>query len=256
MTQGGGVAKTDLSAAVVIIGNEILSAKVRDENGPFLLERLRELGVEARRLLTVSDEIDEIVWAINSLRGTVDWIITTGGVGPTHDDVTVAGIARALGRKVTRSPELVKLVERHYGVGVEAAAFRLADIPEGAELLYQPGIWVPALVVYTGAESIVLLPGVPQLCRMQFEAIVPSLVSRPFTLRSVYVSAGEPAIAAALDEIAEQHPAVALGSYPRFDREADHKVKLTLESRDAAAVAKALGDLLERLPAGCVLRQE
>ena len=250
------MAKTDLSAAVVIIGNEILSAKVRDENGPFLLERLRELGVEARRLLTVSDEIDEIVWAINSVRGTVDWIITTGGVGPTHDDVTVAGIARALGRRVTRSPELVKLVEGHYGVGVEAAAFRLADVPEGAELVFQPGIWIPAVVVHTGGEQIALLPGVPQLCRMQFEAIVPSLVSRPFTLRSVYVSAGEPAIAAALDEIAEQHPAVALGSYPRFDREADHKVKLTLESRDAAAVAKALGDLLERLPPGCVLRQE
>jgi molybdenum cofactor synthesis domain-containing protein len=248
MTKGGG----DLAAAVVIIGNEILSAKVRDENGPFLLERLRELGVESRRLLTVSDEIDEIVWAIGSLRGSVDWIITTGGVGPTHDDVTVAGVARALGRRVTRSPELVKLVERHYGAGVEAAAFRLADIPEGAELIYQPGIWIPAVVV----DRIVLLPGVPQLCRMQFEAIVPSLVSRPFTLRAVYVSAGEPAIAAALDQVAEEHPAVALGSYPRFDREADHKVKLTLESRDAAAVARALEELLARLPPGCVLRQE
>jgi molybdopterin-biosynthesis enzyme MoeA-like protein len=146
----------------------------------------------------------------------------------------------------------VKLVERHYGAGVEAAAFRLADIPEGAELVYQPGIWIPAVVV----DRIVLLPGVPQLCRMQFEAIVPSLVSRPFTLRAVYVSAGEPAIAAALDQVAEEHPAVALGSYPRFDREADHKVKLTLESRDAAAVARALEELLARLPPGCVLRQE
>ncbi len=243
---------SDLSAAVIIIGNEILSAKVQDENGPFLLERLRGLGVETRRLLTIGDGIDEIVWALASLRGSVDWIITTGGVGPTHDDVTVAGVARALGRRVVRSSELVKLVEGHYGAGVEAAAFRLADVPEGAELVFQPGIWIPALVV----EQIVLLPGVPQLCRIQFEAIVPRLEGRPFTLRAVYVSAGEPAIAAALDQVAEEHPAVALGSYPRFDREADHKVKLTLESRDAAAVAKALGDLLAKLPAGCVLRQE
>jgi molybdenum cofactor synthesis domain-containing protein len=247
---------SDLSAAVVIIGNEILSAKVQDENGPFLLERLRGLGVGTRRLLTVGDEIDEIVWALASLRGSVDWIITTGGVGPTHDDVTVAGVARALGRKVVRSPELVKLVEGHYGAGVEAAAFRLADVPEGAELVFQPGIWIPALVVASGDQQIVLLPGVPQLCRIQFEAIVPRLEGRPFTLRAVYVSAGEPAIAAALDQVAEEHPAVALGSYPRFDREADHKVKLTLESRDAAAVAKALGDLLQKLPPGCVLRQE
>ncbi len=120
---------SDLSAALVIVGNEILSAKVRDENGPFLVARLRELGVEVRRLLVVADEIDEIVWAITSLRGQVDWILTTGGVGPTHDDVTVAGVARALGRRVVRNPELTKLVERHYGASVEAAAFRLADVP-------------------------------------------------------------------------------------------------------------------------------
>ncbi|HUB08787.1 MAG TPA: molybdopterin-binding protein [Myxococcales bacterium] len=240
------------SAAVVIVGNEILSAKVRDENGPFLLSRLRELGVDARRLLVVADEIDEIVWAIASLRREVDWILTTGGVGPTHDDVTVAGVARALGRPVVRHPDLVALVERHYGAGVEAAAFRLADVPAGAELVYQPGIWIPALQV----ERIVLLPGVPQLCRIQFEAVAPRLTGNPFTLKAVYVSAGEPAIAAALDAVADGHPRVALGSYPRFDREADHKVKLTLESRDAAAVAKALEDLLARLPEGCVLRQE
>ena len=242
----------DLSAAVVIVGNEILSAKVRDENGPFLLSRLRELGVEARRLLVVADEIDEIVWAVASLRRQVDWILTTGGVGPTHDDVTVAGVARALGRRVVRHPELVALVERHYGAGVEPAAFRLADVPEGAELVYRPGLWIPALQV----ERIVLLPGVPALCRVQFESVAPRLGGRPFTLRAVYVSAGEPAIAAALDAVADGHPHVALGSYPRFDREADHKVKLTLESRDAAAVAKALDELLARLPEGCVLRQE
>ncbi len=242
----------DLSAGVVIIGNEILSAKVEDENGPCLLRRLRELGVETRRLLTVGDEIDEIVWAIGALRRSVDWIITTGGVGPTHDDVTVAAVAKALGRRVVRSDDLVRLVERHYGPGVEEAAYRLADVPEGAELVFQPGVWIPAVVV----ERIALLPGVPQLCRIQLEALTPRLHGRPFTLRAVYVSAGEPAIAAALDVVAEAHPAVALGSYPRFDREADHKVKLTLESRDGAAVAAALADLLARLPAGCVLRQE
>ncbi len=242
----------DLSAGLAIIGNEILSAKVVDENGPFLLGRLRALGVEVRRQLTVADEIDEIVWAIGSLRGSADWVLTTGGVGPTHDDVTIAGVARALGRKVVRSPELSGLVLSHFGPRVEEAAYRLADVPEGAELLFQPGIPFPVPLV----DRVALLPGVPQLCRLQFEALAPRLHGRPFTLRVVFVSAGEPAIAAALGAVAADHPAVAIGSYPRFDRGADHRVKLTLESRDGAAVTAALTDLLARLPPGCVLRQE
>ena len=248
------------SAAVVIVGNEVLSGKVRDENGPFLLERLRGAGVEARRLLTVADEIDEIVWALRSLRGEVDWILTTGGVGPTHDDVTVAGAAAALGRRVVRPEALAERVRRHVGAEVSEglgrsipeAALRLADVPEGAELLFQEGIWLPLIVV----ERIALFPGVPALCRLQFEALAPRLRGSPFTLRSVYVSSSEPEIAAALDAVADSHPSVALGSYPRFDSEADHRVKLTLESRDGTAVDRALRELLDRLPRGSVIRQE
>jgi molybdenum cofactor synthesis domain-containing protein len=252
------------SAAIVIIGNEILSAKVQDENGPFLLARLRALGIEVRRQLTVLDEIDEIVGALTSLRREVDWIMTTGGIGPTHDDVTVTAVARALGRRVVRSPELIALIDRHYPVGDGApreAAYRLANVPEGAELVYQPGVWIPAVVV----ERIALLPGVPELCRLQFEALPPRLHGAPFTLRAVFVSVGEPVLAFALDAVAEAHPDVALGSYPRFDFSGQgeaapeapaYKVKLTLESRDAPAVARALEDLLARLPEGFVLRQE
>lgn len=247
-----GLVPGDLRAAIMVVGNEILSAKVRDENGPFLLDRLHALGVEVPRLLVVADRPEEIAWGIESLRKNVDWVLTTGGVGPTHDDVTVAGVALALGRRVVRSPELVALVERHFGSNPEPAAYRLAEIPEGAELLRQPGAWIPLVV----ADRIALLPGVPELCRLQFGALAPRMRSRPFLLRQVFVSSEEPDIAGALQAVAMRHPGVDLGSYPRFDAGADHRVKLTLESRDAAAVARALEDLLAALPAGVIIRQE
>jgi molybdenum cofactor synthesis domain-containing protein len=246
------VSSGDLKAGILVVGNEILSAKVRDENGPFLLDRLHALGVEVPRLMVVADRPEEIAWGIESLRQNVDWILTTGGVGPTHDDVTVAGVARALGRRVVRSPELVALVEEHFGANPEPPTYRLAEVPEGAELIHQPGVWIPLVV----ADRIALLPGVPELCRLQFRALAPRLRSRPFLLRQVFVRLGEPAIAGALNAVAARHPAVDIGSYPRFDAVADHRVKLTLESRDAAAVGRALEDLLSSLPAGCVIRQE
>jgi len=245
-------ASGDLKAGVLVVGNEILSAKVRDENGPFLLDRLHALGVEVPRLLVVADRPDEIAWAIGSLRENVDWVLTSGGVGPTHDDVTVAGGAQSLGRQVVRSPELVALVEEHFGPNPEPAAYRLADVPEGAELILQPGVWIPLVV----ADRVALLPGVPELCRLQFPALAPRLRSRPFLLRQVFVRLGEPVIAGPLNAVAARHPTVDVGSYPRFDSAADYRVKLTLESRDAAAVGRALEDLLSSLPAGSVIRQE
>jgi molybdenum cofactor synthesis domain-containing protein len=250
--QEPGAALSDLKAGVLVVGNEILSAKVRDENGPFLLDQLHGLGVEVPRLLVVADRPEEIAWGIDALRGSVDWVLTSGGVGPTHDDVTVAGVAQALGRRIVRAPEIVALIEHHFGVAAEPAAYRLAEVPEGAELIWQPGVWIPLVV----ADRIALLPGVPELCRLQFGALVPRMRSRPFLLRQVFVSSGEASIAGALSAVASRHPAVDLGSYPRFDPQADHRVKLTIESRDASAVASALEDLLALLPRDCIVRQE
>jgi molybdenum cofactor synthesis domain-containing protein len=244
------VSSKDLSAGILVIGNEVLSAKVADENGPFLLGRLRSMGVEVPRVLVVGDTIDEIVWGVQTLRTRCDWVFTTGGVGPTHDDVTVAGVAAALGRRVVRASALEALVREYLGTEPPPAAFRMADVVEGSELVSSDASRLPALVV----DRIVLLPGVPALMRRQFEVVAPRLQSRPFLLRQVYLDASEPEIASALDRVALIHPRVAIGSYPTFERDADYRVKLTIEGRDSGAVEAAYQDVVDAMPKGSILR--
>ncbi len=242
------------TAVLVVVGSEVLSAKVRDENGPWAARRLRELGVLLLSIHTVLDRVDDIVEAVDRARRGADWVFTSGGVGPTHDDVTVSAVARALGRPVVRSAQLVdaiRALHRRHNEGAEppAAALRMADVPEGTRLLGDAEF--PTLI----AENVVMLPGVPQFFRLQFERIAPLLSAPPFRLASVFLGVGEGQIASVLDRIAREHPAVEIGSYPRFD-DADHRVKVTIEAKDAARVAAALAALLVALPEGAVLRTE
>jgi len=241
------------TASLVVVGSEVLSAKVPDENGPFLAKRLRELGVELRALVTVADRMDDIVEAVDRERRRVDWLFTSGGVGPTHDDVTVPAVARALGRPLVRLAALEEAIRaihrRHHGGEPTEAALRMAVVPEGTELTGDQGY--PTL----RCANVVLLPGVPRFFQYQFERFAPVLTGAPFRLACLYLSLPEDRIAPALDAVAHAHPAVEIGSYPRFD-DADHLVRLTVEARDLAAVQAALAALLAALPAGAVLRTE
>jgi molybdenum cofactor synthesis domain-containing protein len=241
------------TAILLVIGNEVLSAKVRDENGPYAARRLRELGVELLAIHTLQDRIEEIVDALDRARRRATWVFTSGGVGPTHDDVTVVAVARALGRPVVREPALAELIHgfhrRHHGHDAPDAALRMADVPEGTVLVGDVGY--PTIVI----ENVVLLPGVPEFFRYQLERFAPRLAGAPFRLANVYLSLGEEHIAPLLDRLAREHRGVEIGSYPRFD-EADHRVKVTVEGRDGAGVAAALAALLAALPPGVVIRTE
>jgi molybdenum cofactor synthesis domain-containing protein len=242
------------TAVLVVVGNEVLSAQVPDENGPWAARRLRELGVRLLAIHTVPDRIDDVVDAVDGARRVADWVFTSGGVGPTHDDVTVGAVARALGRPMVRSPELVRAIaalhrEHHAGAEPPEAALRMADVPEGTRLLGDARY--PTLV----AANVVMLPGVPPFFRLQFDRIAHLLEAPPFRLACVFVSADEGEIAPVLDRVAHAHPAVEIGSYPRFD-DADHRVKVTLEAKDRARVAAALAALLAELPASVVVRTE
>jgi molybdenum cofactor synthesis domain-containing protein len=242
------------SAALVVIGNEVLSAKVVDENGPFLARRLRDLGVRLTAIHTLPDDVPEIAATLQRLRPRCSWIFTTGGVGPTHDDVTLGAVAQALDRAVIRHARLealLRAMHRRYHAGQEISeeALRMADVPEGTRLEGDPDH--PTLVV----ENVVMLPGVPEFCRYQFERFAPSLAAPPFRLACLYLSVGEGPIAAVLDRVVREHPSVEIGSYPRFDG-ADHRVKLTVESKDASRVTAARDALLAALPAGSIVRVE
>ncbi len=241
------------TAALVVVGNEVLSAKVQDENGPWLARRLHDLGVLLVAIETVPDLIDDVVAAVDRARHRAEWVFTSGGVGPTHDDVTVGAVARALGLPVVRPPALVEVIRaqhrRHHGSEASESSLRMADVPEGTRLLGDPSY--PTLV----AENVVMLPGVPQFFRYQFDRIAHMLAASPFRLACVYLAVGEDGIATALDRIAHEHPSVEVGSYPRFDG-ADHRVKVTLEAKDGARVSEALAALLAALPEGAVVRTE
>src|SRR3990170_8611135 len=148
-------------AEIVIIGNEILSGKVADEHSAFLCRELRALGVDGRRVEIIPDEVDAIADAVRAAWERADLIVTTGGVGPTHDDVTIAGIARGLGRKVVRDPQLEAIIKKEYGPSVNEASLKLAEVPEGAELLMADGLHFPIVTI----ANIYIFPGIPRATR-------------------------------------------------------------------------------------------
>ena len=245
---------TGTSAAVVVVGSEVLSAKVEDQNGPWLARRLRKQGVELRALHVVPDRVDAVVEALLLERRRVDWVLTSGGVGPTHDDVTLGAVARALGLPLRRHAPMEALLRemhaRHNGgATLPDAALRMADLPEGTELLGDPEY--PTLVV----SRVVMLPGVPSFLRHQFDRVAHLLGGAPYHLASLYFSWGEDLLAVPLAGVAEAHPAVEIGSYPRFDR-ADHRVRVTVEGRDRQAVQAAARAVLDAVGSGPLVRAE
>lgn len=245
--------ETHGAVALVIVGNEILSAKTRDENTSFLTLELRQLGVPVRRVLVVADEIDEIAWAVNAARRVARWVFTTGGVGPTHDDVTVAGVAAALGRRVVRHPDLERRIRAYLEVKGSAdeidSALKMAEVPEGAELLAAHDRSFPVPVV----DGVYLFPGIPSVLKANWASIRERFRQQPYLLAEVFVTADEHRIAPALYRLQERYPELMLGSYPDLESR-EHRVKVTLESRDADYLGRALAALVADLPPHQVLR--
>ena len=233
----------DRTAAILVIGNEILTGKVEETNARWLSGQLFELGVRLRRIHVVPDEIDTIASTVNELRGQVDTLFTSGGVGPTHDDLTIAGIARALGREVVRVEPLAQLLRHYYGDRCNEDVLRMADAPAGYDLLACSDKHWPVLAV----ENIVILPGVPEIFRRKFESIRERFRSAPFCLQLVYFGVDEGLLAPHLNTLTARFPGVAVGSYPEFS-EPTYKVRVTLESKNADEVDAATAFLRALVP--------
>lgn len=226
------------TAGIVIIGDEILSGKFAEENAAFLIRAFADLGVALGRIAVIRDDIDDIADTVRAFAGGFDIVVTSGGVGPTHDDLTMAGIARAFGTRVVVHPQLEELLRGYWGADMPEANIRLAEVPEGAELAYGPGSAWP-VVHY---QNVYILPGVPKLFRKKFRDIQERFRCPPTRVARVYANADEGVLAPRIRATAEAFPEVKLGSYPRFDETA-FRVIVTLESKDAGRLARACAHL-------------
>jgi molybdenum cofactor synthesis domain-containing protein len=239
------------SAAILVIGNEVLSGKVADANSPYLCRELRTLGVDVERIVTIPDLIEVIGAEVRTLADAHDLVFTSGGVGPTHDDLTMEGVARAFGLPLERNESIVARIERAQGAALNESQLKMAMVPKDAMLIDAGDLWFPVVVV----QNVHIFPGIPELLRKKFEAIRERFRGVPFLLKRVFVKRRESDIAAALNELLVEFPELMLGSYPKVGEETFH-VLLTLESRDAGYLQRALDALLGRLPSGCVHRVE
>ena len=239
------------TAGIVIIGDEILSGKFVEENAAFLIGELRALGVELRRITVIPDDIDDIAATVTDASRRFDHVFTSGGVGPTHDDVTMAAIAKGFGTTVTRHPDLEAKVRGYWKDQLAGANLRLADVPAGAELVYGKDLIWP-VVAY---RNVYILPGVPTLFRRKFVDIRDRFRAEPVTAARLYIDIEEGELAPYLDAVVAAHPGVRIGSYPRFS-ERDFRVLVTLEAAARAEVTAAFEQLASSLGVRVVRREE
>ncbi|TNE92321.1 MAG: competence/damage-inducible protein A [Deltaproteobacteria bacterium] len=221
------------TAAVIIIGDEILTGKFADENGIFAIRRLRELGVDLERMVFIRDHVPTIAREVRECAAAYDWVFTSGGVGPTHDDMTLEAVAEGLGVGLEERPELVALLDR-FGIERTEAAMRMTRVPVGTELVGDRPDELPVLV----AGNVVVLPGIPRLFHTKFEHLAPRLSGLTMATARLYTDEHETDIAERLSAVDAAFADVRIGSYPRFG-EGAHRVMVTLESRDVDALRTA-----------------
>ena len=239
------------TSGIVIIGNEILSGKVTDTNSPYLCRELRALGADVERMVTIPDVIPTIAAEVREMAKSYDFVFTSGGIGPTHDDLTIDGVAQAFGVPVVRSDSIADRIRRATGEEPNESQLKMAMVPDGSTLLDAGDLWFPLVVL----ENVYILPGIPELLRKKFESARERFRGIPFVLKRVYVKHRESDIAESLNALLGEFPELLLGSYPRIDEES-FSVLLTLESRDAGYVQRALDSLLERLPDDAIFKVE
>lgn len=236
------------TAALLVIGNELLTGKIQEGNLQPLAQLLRVLGVSLVRSSLVPDDVDTIATELQRLRQVADVVFTSGGIGPTHDDVTIEAVARAFGVPTVTPPELASRLREVYGEQCNDAHLRMALVPEGAALLGETERDWP--LVRMG--NVWILPGIPELFRSKLE-----VVRRHLTGRKTYYSAWvklqweEVQLKELLDAVVAEHPEVDVGSYPRWFS-SEYKTKVTFDAQSQTLVVSALHSLLARLPKSAV----
>ncbi len=238
------------TAAILVIGNEILSGKVEEATVAVLAKALRQLGVLLRRVVVVLDDVDTIAREVAELSRAHDWLFTSGGVGPTHDDVTIEAVAKAFGVKVVSSPEMEAMLRAHYKERCTEGHLRMALVPEGAALEVSAEVRWPTIRL----KNTWLLPGIPEVFRMKLPVVIervrgPTDSAAPFVSHAVYVKMDEGDLKPLLDRVVATFADVMVGSYPKW-LDPSYKTKLTFDGLDGARVLAARDSFVASLPAG------
>ena len=233
-----------VTAAVLIIGDEILSGRTQDTNLRDIARYLGVLGIDLAEARTVPDVLEVIVEALNTVRAQYDYVITTGGIGPTHDDITADAVAAAFGVELVEHPEILAMMEKRWGGELNAARRRMARVPVGGDLVKNPVQGPPGFTI----GNVFVLAGVPQIMRGMLEDVGPRLKGGAVVVsRTVRVDgAGESLLAAPLEAVAKGHPDLSLGSYPFFG-EGGFGSQLVVRGRDPGQVAIAVDELIRAL---------
>lgn len=235
------------TAAMLVIGDEILSGRTRDANMYHLAQELSNRGIDLQEVRVVSDRQDRIVGALNDLRATFDHVFTSGGIGPTHDDITADAVAVAFGVGLEVRADARAILEAHYartGLELNSARLRMARIPDGAALIDNPVSAAPGFTL----GNVHVMAGVPSIFQAMVAALLPGLTGgAPLLSQTLQIARGEGEIAGPLRALAEEYPQLSFGSYP-YIRDGAHGANIVIRGSDGAAIDAAMVKLTALFP--------
>ena len=234
--------KQKSTAAIIVIGDEILSGRVKDENSPFLIKQLTKQGVLVQICVSIPDEIAVISNTIYECHKKYKWVFTAGGIGPTHDDITMEGIAKAFGVKLIQNDELGQLIKDVYGIKFRKEHLKMAKVPEGIKLLYSQKSRFPVLTY----ENIIIFPGVPEFLKAIYISIRGHFQGEKIHSNTIDTYLEEAEIAELLKETIQKFPGLKIGSYP-LTRKSKYSVKLVLQHENKEVLSSGMIFLSKKL---------
>ncbi|MGK8232955.1 competence/damage-inducible protein A [Roseovarius sp. MS2] len=236
------------TAAMLVIGDEILSGRTRDANMHYLAGEVTKVGIDLREVRVVSDDPGAIVAAVQALSAGYDHVFTSGGIGPTHDDITAENVAAAFDRPISVRDDARAILAAHYdarGQELNAARLRMARIPDGATLIDNPISAAPGFTI----ENVHVMAGVPSIFQAMLASVLPKLTGgAPILSQALEIRRGEGDIAGPLSDLAERYPDLSIGSYP-FIRDGCYGAQIVMRGQDGARLEAAISELAEMFPA-------
>ena len=231
-----------MKAALIIIGNEILSGRTKDKNLAYLAEWLNEIGIQLYEVRVIRDDENEIIDCVNLLRRKYNYVFTTGGIGPTHDDITTESIAKAFNVELETNPEALKILQSYYKEGeLNEARLKMTLLPKGAELVENPVTKAPGFKM----ENVFVMAGIPSIMQGMLEGAKTFLkIGNKMTSKSIDVFMPESYVAEELSKIQDNYPEVEIGSYP-FNKEGQFGTSLVMRSANLNTLELCASDVTE-----------